>query len=55
MIPEEQAKIQEIIEFCLKRYSYAASDECVQAMAAEIYEEFKEDFELAWQYRELCD
>lgn len=53
MVPTEQAKIVEIIEYCLNKYSYNVSDECVQAMSAEIYEEFKEDFELAWQYRGL--
>lgn len=47
MIPQEQAKIAEIIEYCMARFSYHVSEECKEALAAEIYEEFEEDFELA--------
>ena len=53
MIPQELAKIQEIIEYCMERFSYHVSEECKEALAAEIYLEFEEDFELAWRYRGL--
>lgn len=53
MIPEEMDEILKIIEKNLVEFSYFISEDCKFAMAQEIYDEFKEDFELAWQYRGL--
>jgi hypothetical protein len=41
VIPEEQADFIRIIKENLTRYSYHVSDECVEAIAAQLWDEWQ--------------